>query len=68
MGLTSICEVWRIRVGIQVYRKELHTYIHLDYVKVYMVLKKKTFYMSRVLPLSIVSSIPSLYKSKATLN
>ena len=27
-------EVWGVRVGIQVFRKEFHTYIHLNYIRV----------------------------------
>ena len=26
--------MWGARVGIQVFKRELHTYIHLDYVRV----------------------------------
>ena len=39
----SACGVWGVRAGIQVSRRELHTHIHLDYVRVefYLVSKKK---------------------------
>ena len=30
----SACGVWGVRAGIQVSRRELHTHIHLDYVRV----------------------------------
>ena len=26
----SACRVWEVRAGVQVSRRELHTYIHLD--------------------------------------
>ena len=29
----SACGVSRVRVGIQVFKRELHTYIHLDYTR-----------------------------------
>ena len=41
----SACEVWEKRTGIQVSKREFHTYIHLDYVKVKIlscIKKKKT--------------------------
>ena len=30
----SVCRIWGIRAGVQVSRKEFHTYIHVDYVRV----------------------------------
>ena len=30
----SACRIWGINVGVQVSRKEFHTYIHVDYVRV----------------------------------
>ena len=42
---TSInaCSVWEVRTGVQVFRREFRTHIHLDYVRVefYLVSKKK---------------------------
>ena len=37
------CGVWGIKAGVQVSKREFHTHIHLDYVKVefYLVSKKK---------------------------
>ena len=26
----SVCGVWEVRVGVQVYRREFHTHIHID--------------------------------------
>ena len=39
----SACEVWEKRTGIQVSKREFHTYIHLDYVRVKILscIKKK---------------------------
>ena len=31
---TFTCEVWGVRVRVQVSRREFHTHIHLDYVRV----------------------------------
>ena len=33
---TSInaCRVWGVKAGVQVFRREFHTYIHLDYIRV----------------------------------
>ena len=35
--------MWEVRVGVQVSRRELHTHIQLDYVRIefYLVFKKK---------------------------
>ena len=47
---TSIytCRVWEVRAEVQVFRKEFHTHIHLDYVRVEILSckkkKKKTIY------------------------
>ena len=30
----NICEVWSVRAGVQVSKRELYTHIHLDYVRV----------------------------------
>ena len=30
----SVCRVWEARVRVQVFRREFHTHIHLDYVRV----------------------------------
>ena len=30
----SVCEVWKIRIGVQVSKRELCTHIHLDQVRV----------------------------------
>ena len=30
----SVCGVWEVRAGVQIFRRKLHTYIHLDYVRV----------------------------------
>ena len=38
--------MWGVRAGVQVSRRELHTYIHLDYVRVEFlscIKKKKNF-------------------------
>ena len=37
----STCEVWGARAGVQVSGKELHTHIHLDYVRVEFYLVSK---------------------------
>ena len=37
----SVCEMWGVRVGIQVFKRELHTHIHLDYAKVEILSYKK---------------------------
>ena len=44
LQVLSAYGVWGVRVGVQVSRRELHTYIHLDYVRVeflYCIKKKK---------------------------
>ena len=30
----SACGVWEVRTGIQVFRKDFHTHIRLDYIRV----------------------------------
>ena len=30
----SACEVWGVRVGVQVSKREIYTHIHLDYIEV----------------------------------
>ena len=38
----SACGVWGVRAGVQVTRRELHTYIHLNWVRVeFLSCKKK---------------------------
>ena len=37
----SACEVWGVRVGVQVSKREIYTHIHLDYIKVEILSKKK---------------------------
>ena len=39
----SACGVWEVRAGVQVFKREFHIHIHLDYVRVeyYLVYIKK---------------------------
>ena len=37
----SVCKVSEVRSGIQVSKRELHTHIHLDYVKIKIISYKK---------------------------
>ena len=39
----SMCGVWSVRVKIQVFRKKLHTHIHLNYVRVEFLSCKKIY-------------------------
>ena len=42
LQVLSACEVWGVKVGVQVFKKKLHTYIHLNYVRVeFLSCKKK---------------------------
>ena len=52
----SACGVWRVRAEIQFFKRELHTYIHLDYVKVKFlsciyILKKKVAICNETFPM-----------------
>ena len=38
----SVCTVWGVRVGVQIFRRELHTHIYLHYVRMkFLSCKKK---------------------------
>ena len=41
----SACRIWGIKAGVQVPRREFHTYIHVDYARVEFLfyIKKKKF-------------------------
>ena len=36
----SVSKVWEAKIGVQVSKRELHTYIHLDLVRVDSILNK----------------------------
>ena len=54
--IISTCRVWGVRVEIQASKKEFHTHIHLNYIRVkfYLVKKKKK---STILFISIITFI-----------
>ena len=43
----SVCRVWEVKTGVQVFRKELHTHIYVNYAKVEFLscIKKKKIVM-----------------------
>ena len=55
--------MWRVKVGVQVSRREFHTYIHLDYARIEILScikkkkKKKKKKIKERNPLSILVSI-----------
>ena len=57
----SVCMVWEVRAGVQVFRRELHAHIYLDQVKVEFIscIQKKKVYISLSLSLSL--SPPPLF-------
>ena len=37
----NVCEAWEVRAGVQVSKRELHTYIHFDYDRLEILSYKK---------------------------
>ena len=36
-----VCRVWREKTGVQVFRRKLHSHIHLDYTRIEFYLSQK---------------------------
>ena len=61
----SVCMVWEVRAGVQVFRRELHAHIYLDQVKVEFIscIQKKKVYIS----LSLSLSLSLLHRSSTSM-
>lgn len=46
LSTTSVCRVWEVRAGIQIFKTELHTHICLNYIKIEFLSYKKKILQS----------------------